>query len=65
MPAPSFIHVDVYYINLANVTHIEEMPEGTIVIYTLNDREIFLPASAREQLEAALADVRAPQNPPD
>lgn len=64
MPAPLFIYVDVYHINLANVTHIEEMPEGTIVIYTLNDREIFLPASAKEQLEAALAGLQAPQGHP-
>ncbi len=62
MPAPTFIYVDVYYINLANVTHIEEMPEGTIVIYTLNDREIFLPASARAQLEAALVGVQTPED---
>ncbi|MEO0946830.1 MAG: hypothetical protein AAFY11_01525 [Cyanobacteria bacterium J06641_5] len=60
MSAPLFIYVDVYHINVANVTHIEETPEGTIVIYLVNDREIFLPSSAKEELESALAGLKAP-----
>lgn len=60
MPTPPlFIYVDVYHINVANVTHIEETPEGTIVIYLVNDREIFLPSSSKAQLEAALAELMA------
>ena len=59
MSAPLFIYVDVYHINVANVTHIEETPEGTIVIYLVNDREIFLPSSAKQELERALAGLGA------
>lgn len=57
MEIPLFITVDVYKINVATITHVEEMPEGTLVINLLNDREIYLPAAAKGQLLAELERI--------
>lgn len=55
---PVFITIDVYHINVGNVTHVEETPEGTIIIYLLNDREIFLPSSVKEELHRQLQPLK-------
>lgn len=56
---PIFIVVDVYHINAATITHIEETPEGTLIINLLNEREIYLPALAKAQLLQELQRVAA------